>query len=195
MLEERKGEGKKINDNTPLLTHSVRGYEGFITEGHLRWMVKTAGERVGLYITPKLFRKNFRTLASPVIGRDAVCKMAAWTIPGVGGHYFLPPKEECLKSYRQIEELFIYEEKKTRKEEAIETVLRFARAQGVSLEQLNETRNVARLKKLDADEVAELIRPLIRQARHEAGGAPFQVEAAKQLAQMFRLALEELKEH
>jgi len=54
MLEGRKRKGQKINNNTPLMTHSIEGYDGFITEGHLRWMIKTAGKRVGLHLTPKL---------------------------------------------------------------------------------------------------------------------------------------------
>ena len=195
MLEGGKRKGQKINNNTPLMTHSIEGYEGFITEGHLRWMIKSAGERVGLYITPKFFRKNFRTLASPVIGRDAVCKMAAWTIPGVGGHYFLPPKEECLKTYRQIEDLFTYEEKKTTEEQAVDNLINFAISQGLPPPHAEELRKMYRVERLTQEEVALRLREELKQVGKEAGGAPFQVEAAKQLAQMFRLALRELKEH
>jgi len=49
--------------------------------------------------------------------------------------------------------------------------------------------------KMPFQDVARLLQPLLKQARTEAGGAPFQIEATKQLAQIFKLALKELKEH
>jgi len=194
MIEARKRKGEKMNNKSPLLAHTQTGWDGHITKGQLGRMVKQAGERAGIYLTPKMFRKNFRTLASPVIGRDAVCKMAAWTIPGVGGHYFLPSKDDCLESYRKIEDMFIYEGRKTNKQQAVENVLNFAIAQGVSIEELNKVRNIARTRKLEPDEVAKLLQPLIKQVRSVAGGAPFKIEAAKQLAEIFRLAIKEIKE-
>ena len=49
--------------------------------------------------------------------------------------------------------------------------------------------------KMPFQDVGRLLQPLLKQARTEAGGAPFQIEATKQLAQIFKLALKELKEH
>jgi len=68
-------------------------------------------------------------------------------------------------------------------------------AQGVSVQELQHVRDIARTKKLEPEEVAKLLQPLIKQTRTQAGGAPFQIEAAKQLAQIFKLALKELNKH
>lgn len=93
---------------------------------NLHDLVKRFGENIGLALSPKYFRKLFRTYCSPIISKDAVCKMAAWTIPGAGKHYFLPPPEECLNSYLKVEALLTFEagtaadlEERLKKNEAI----------------------------------------------------------------------------
>ena len=192
MLEERKKNGETFNDKTPLLAHVQEGESGPISTDQLARIVKEAGERVGMYLTPKLFRKNFRTSASPVIGRDATCKMAAWTIPGVGGKYFLPPREKCLESYRRIEEFFTYEEAKTAEEQALDSVINFAIARGLPMDKIEEIRRVARQQKLKADEVAKMIRPLVKQAQ-EAGGMPYQTIIAKEMEDLFVRVLKGVK--
>lgn len=140
-----------------------------------------------------MFRKNFRTQASPVIGRDAVCKMAAWTIPGVGRSYFLPPREKCLELYRNIESLFTYEEEKTMEEQAVENVLSFAIAEGLPTEKVEEIRRTAREKRLRADEVAQMIRPLVKQLQSEGGGLPFELQARKVLADILVGAIKDVE--
>lgn len=57
-----------------------------------------------------------------------------------------------------------------------------------------DLKKIFREEKLTQEEMAKRLREELKQIGKEAGGAPFQVEAAKQLAQMFRLALKELKE-
>jgi len=186
MLEERKRAGEKIMKATPLLAHKLEGMTGPISEDQLARIVKDAGEKVGMHLTPKMFRANFRTLASPKVGRDATCKMAAWTIPGVGGHYFLPPKDKCLESYRKIEELFMYEaDQKTAEEQQVENLINYCIAERIPMAKIEEIRKVWRTKHLKPDEVAELIRPLIRQARTEAGGLPYQKVLQKELEELF----------
>jgi len=195
LIEQRKRDGEVITNDTPLLDHVSRDERGKpISEDQLARIVKDAGERVGLHLTPKMFRKNFRTQASPVIGRDAVCKMAAWTIPGVGGNYFLPPREKCLELYRKIENLFTYEEEKSMEEHAVENVLNFAIAQGIPTEKGEEIRHMAWEKQLRADEVAQIIRPLVRQLRGQGGGLPFELQARKALADIVLGAVKDVKE-
>jgi hypothetical protein len=69
------------------------------------------GEKVGLKLSPKYFRKKFRTKCSPIIGREGVCKMTAWTIPGAGKHYVLPSPEDTLENYLKIEALLTFSRK------------------------------------------------------------------------------------
>lgn len=194
LIEQRKRDDEEITDDTPLIGHKKGEYEGALSEDQLARIIKGAGERVGIHLTPKMFRKNFRTLASPKIGRDATCKMAAWTIPGVGGNYFLPPKRECLESYRKIEDLFTYEaNKKSAEEQQVESLINFAIANNIPMSKVEEIRKIWRSKKLKPDEVAELIRPLTQQQRVMGGGLPYQDMVAKGIEDMLVKVLKGVK--
>ena len=194
MLQERQRKGERITKDTMLLAHVQEVWEGAISKSQLRRMLKDAGERVGLHITPKLFRKNFRTLASPVIGREAVCKMAAWTIAGVGGHYFLPPKEEALKTYRRIEEFFIYEQEKTQEEQGVQNLINFAIAQGLPSDRAEDLRKTFRSERLTEEEVAKRLHVELKQVDREGGGLAFEVQARKALADIVLGAIKDVKE-
>ena len=108
-LEFRIREGEAIADDTPLITerHSLGQ---FIGTNALYRNIRDLGAKVGIKISPKYFRKRFRTSCSPIIGRDATMKMAGWKIPGAGKHYFLPPKSETVKNYRRIERIICLED-------------------------------------------------------------------------------------
>ena len=108
-LEKRKAAGEEFTDSTPLVTRQREPGETITTDMVWR-IVKGAGERIGVKLMPKIFRKWFRTYCSPEIGRDATMKMGAWKIPGVGESYFLPPREETLKNFLKIERLLLFEE-------------------------------------------------------------------------------------
>lgn len=121
--------------------------------------VKQASERAGVKLTPKTFRKLFRTRCSPIIGRDAVSRMAGWTIQGVGKNYDLPPREETLKRFLQVENLLTFEKRIAVDEEAQKAnmlnVLRmlYPEAKVKSIELM------ARQKaKMSKEELAELIK-------------------------------------
>ena len=192
-LEQRKAAGEKISDATPLISRQRELGKPISTD--MLWrIVKGAGERVGVKLMPKIFRKWFRTNASPVIGRDATMKMGGWKIPGVGKHYFLPSKDECLKNFLRIERLLEFEERiVTDEERAVENIIRVAVAEGVSPQKIEEIRRIWREKKLNADEVAELLRPLIKQTKTEAGGLPFELQARKALADILVGAIKDTK--
>lgn len=58
---------------------------------------------------------------------------------------------------------------------------------------VEDLKKIFREEKLTQEEMAKRLREELKQIGKEAGGAPFQVEAAKQLAEIFKLALKELK--
>ena len=111
-MDQRKAMGEVFSNSTPLVTRQ-RELGKRITTDMIWRIVKGAGDRVGVKLMPKVFRKWFRTYCSPEIGRDATMKMGAWRIPGVGESYFLPPKEETLKNFLKIERLLMFEAPKT----------------------------------------------------------------------------------
>lgn len=105
----RVSEGESIADGSPIITERHR-LGNYIGVNQLWRDISELGKHIGIKISPKYFRKRFRTECSPIIGRDATCKMAGWTIPGAGKHYFLPPKAKTIKNYRKIERIICLED-------------------------------------------------------------------------------------
>lgn len=108
-FEFRAREGEAVESDSPLITerHSLGQHIG---TNQLYRDIRDLGEKVGIKISPKIFRKRFRTECSPIIGRDATCRMAGWAIPGVGKHYFLPPKSKTVENYRKVERILCLED-------------------------------------------------------------------------------------
>jgi hypothetical protein len=129
--------------------------------------VQNFGKNVGLKMSPKYFRKMGRTRCSPVIGQDAVFKMAGWALPGVGRNYVLPAPEDTLKCYLQIETLLTFEPKAVSdKEQQIESLIIGAIAQGILRpERANEMRTVFRVKALSPEQAAMEIRKEVEKAK------------------------------
>jgi len=94
--------GEELGDGSPIITESLN-HGRPIGVNQLWRDVHRLGETVGIRLSPKAFRKRFRTYCSPVIGRDAVMRMGGWKIPGAGSHYFLPPKAKTVEDYRKVE--------------------------------------------------------------------------------------------
>jgi hypothetical protein len=125
-------------------------------------LVQRFGQNVRLKLSPKYFRKMGRTRCSPVIGQDAVFKMAGWALPGVGRNYMLPSPEDTLKSYMEIEALLTFQPKAvTEKEQVIENLIMTAVAQGLPLEQAKQMRTIFRVKALTTEEAAVEVRKAI----------------------------------
>lgn len=108
-FEFRGREGENIESDSPLITerHSLGRHIGV---NQLYRDIRDLGRKVGIKISPKIFRKRFRTECSPIIGRDATCRMAGWTIPGAGKHYFLPPKSKTVEEYKKVEQIICLED-------------------------------------------------------------------------------------
>jgi len=108
-FELRIKEGEAIADGTPIMTrkHSPGQHIG---TNQLYRDINELGKLVGVKMSPKIFRKRFRTECSPIIGRDATMKMAGWAIPGAGKHYFLPPKSKTVEEYKRIEKVICLED-------------------------------------------------------------------------------------
>ena len=106
-LEQRRREGEKFADATPLLREDRKSKPVIADE--FRRKVKRAGAKIGVLLTPKLLRKWFRTQATNAgLPRDRVCQMGGWAIPGVGMHYDLPTREEALESFKHIEPFLMF---------------------------------------------------------------------------------------
>jgi len=101
-FELRVREGEAIADGSPVLTEK-RHLGQYIGMNQLYRDIRDLGKKVNIKISPKIFRKRFRTECTPIIGRDATMKMAGWALPGVGKNYFLPPKAQTLRDYRKVE--------------------------------------------------------------------------------------------
>jgi len=195
IIEGRKRAGEKFTDKTVLLSHEREGRTGPITAQMLLFVIKRTGEKVGMYLTPKLFRKNFRTHASPVIGRDAVCKMAAWTIPGAGKSYFLPSRSKCLELYLQIEDFFTYEEAnkevEERKKQAITILSKAGIDYRILLRKMKCKTPEEEVKVLN-EKIGELLK-FKAQPNISSGGLPFEVQARKSLANILVGAIKDVK--
>lgn len=119
-IKERIAKGETITDETPLMTRSkvtkkikeqVGGYKGKLITANQLWRdVVDFGTRVGAKMSPKTFRKRFRTFGSPIIGTDGICKMGGWALPGVGRSYYLPSEDETRRLYEKIEAMLSLEE-------------------------------------------------------------------------------------
>jgi len=105
----RTSEGEDIADDSPIITERYR-LGNYIGVNQLYRDISGLGKRVGVKMSPKYFRKRFRTECTTIIGRDATMKMAGWKIPGVGSYYFLPPKAKTIESYRKIERIICLED-------------------------------------------------------------------------------------
>ena len=164
------------------------------TYDNLLKRVQQFGKNVGLAMSPKYFRKLFRTRLSTIIGKDAVCKMAAWTLPGVGKHYFLPSPEECLETYLKGENLLTFEPKAVSdKEQQIQNIINFAISQGMTLEEAQKMKVVYREKAMTPEEFAVEIRKRLKLVQ-PSGGLAFQQQAGTIMADILREALRQLKE-
>jgi len=107
-LDSRIESGETLTENSPLLTRKNEPGQP-IGENQLYRNIVAIGQRVGIAITPKTFRKKFRTDGTPIIKRDHIMKMAAWKIPGAGKHYVLPSEKKTRELYRRIEPVITLE--------------------------------------------------------------------------------------
>jgi len=108
-FKHRIRKGEVITDNSPVITEK-RNLGKPISTNQLYKDIRDIGKKLGLKISPKIFRKRFRTECSPIIGRDATMKMGGWKIPGAGAHYYLPPKAKTVENYKRVERLLCLEE-------------------------------------------------------------------------------------
>lgn len=192
VLEQRKNAGEVFTDETRIFPYG---------EAQLAQYVRQAAERVGLKITPKTFRKMFRTRCESIIGKEAVYRMAGWTIPGVGKVYNLPPREETLKRFLQIERLITFEQTPASSDDARkEAVLTFAKMVGYSEDKIEDMRARFRRGVTTPDELDEIEKALqgevekIKHANFAAGGQSFQQAASNELAKIIIDALKKVKE-
>jgi hypothetical protein len=186
-LESRRKNGEVIDNKSKILP-----YDHYDTLLH---HIKKFGEQANLDLTPKIFRKLFRTRLQRIIGLEAVCKMAAWTIPEVGSHYFLPSPEDCLQSYLQIEPLVTFESKAiSDKEQQIQNLINFAIAQGLPVDQAQKLSVVFREKALSPEEAAQQLSEYIKQLQAKGGGRSFEDVAAKTMARILMKAMREIAE-
>jgi hypothetical protein len=117
--------------------------------------VQNFGRNVGLKLSPKYFRKMGRTRGSPIIGQDALFKMAGWALPGVGRNYMLPSPEDTLDNYLQIERLLTFEPQVVSdKEQERQNIKNFAIARGVPVEVAEQMVKVWRTKALTPEQAA-----------------------------------------
>jgi hypothetical protein len=159
-LHMRKKYGdKKPDPNDSILPY---GYDALLK------LVQRFGKNVDIKLSPKYFRKMGRTRGSPIIGQDALFKMAGWALRGVGRNYMLPSPEDTRANYLQIEQLLTFEPKAvTEKEQAIENLIMAAVAQGFPLEKAKQMRSVLRTKALTTEEAAIEVRKQIEQLKAE----------------------------
>ena len=167
-LEKRKAAGEVFVDSTPLVTRQREPGKSITTDMVWR-IVKGAGDRVGVKLMPKIFRKWFRTYCSPEIGRDATMKMGAWKIPGVGESYFLPPREETLKNFLKIERLLLFEEPVVTDEQRILEQLRLQiTSLPISEQKRQQLLKVARSRKFRmSEEAGEWLRKQLEESKTE----------------------------
>lgn len=111
-FEFRVKNGEVIADDSPVLTKR-RDLGKYIGVNQLYRDINGLGKQIGIKISPKIFRKRFRTECTPIIGRDATMKMGGWALPGVGKQYFLPTKAQTLRDYRKVEKLLCLEDIRT----------------------------------------------------------------------------------
>ena len=105
-LEQRK-KAEKLIDATPILREDRKTEPMSMEEFSRR--IKQAGAKIGIYLTPKLLRKWFRTQATNAgVPRDRVCEMGGWAKPGVGRHYDLPTREELLPQFKAAEPFLMF---------------------------------------------------------------------------------------
>jgi integrase len=108
-IKDREKKGESMTDETPLMTRSKE--PGKPITGNMLWReVKGFGEKVGANISPRTFRKRFRTQGSPIVGQDAICAMGGWKLQGVGDNYYLPNEDDTRKLYAKLEEALCLEE-------------------------------------------------------------------------------------
>jgi hypothetical protein len=155
---------KVYGDKKPKPTDHVLPY-GY---DNLLHHVQEFGKAIGIKLSPKYFRKMGRTRCAPIIGNDAVFKMAGWALPGVGRNYVLPAPEDTLKCYLRIETLLTFEPKAVSdKEKAIENLIMGAIAQGIlAPEKASKMRAVFQQKALTVEEAAVEIRKEAEKAKH-----------------------------
>lgn len=157
-------------------------------------IVQRFGENAGLTLSPKYFRKMGRTRCTPVIGEDAVFKMAGWAMRGVGRNYMLPSPEDTLKCYLQIEALLTFEAKVVSdKEQQVQNLINFAIAQGLPPEKAAQMATIFREKAVSPDEAAIEIRNVLKQVQ-PAGMLSSEQVAAQQFAKILMMAIKQVKE-
>lgn len=151
-FEFRVREGEVVADDSPIITARY-SLGQFIGRNQLYRNIRDLGAKVGIKISPKYFRKRFKTECSPIIGRDATMRMAGWKIPGVGGDYFLPSKLQTVESYRKIERIICLEDVVTDLDIAAQKRMsaEMLRAAGLDPEELLAKANVGDSVKEQAD--------------------------------------------
>lgn len=186
ILDERLAHGEVLREDSALLSEKHSGYP--ITVNQLYRDIKDVGQRVGIKLMPKIFRKRFRTYGSPIIGRDYIQKMAAWKIPGAGAHYVLPPREETERQYILLEPTLMLEETPT--SSAIEvqrqTAKELLRAAGLDPDNLLREAN---LGKSVGEETKFLNKVLIQTLQRNS-----LIDPTKELAKALKDAIKYAKE-
>jgi len=127
-LEQRK-KAEKLIDATPILREDRKTEPMSMEEFSRR--IKQAGAKIGVYLTPKLLRKWFRTQATNAgVPRDRVCEMGGWAKPGVGRHYDLPTREELLPQFKAAEPFLMFRKASviSADEVSLEAIRRVAKA-------------------------------------------------------------------
>jgi integrase len=181
---------KRYGDKKPKPTDRVLDYN----YNNLLVHVQNFGENVGLAMSPKYFRKMGRTRCTPVIGQDALFKMAGWALPGVGRNYVLPSPEDTLKCYLQIETLLTFEPKAVSdKEQRRDSLIDAAIAEGILTPEVAQmVRNVWREKALSPEEAAVEIAKMRKQHK-PAGMLNSEQVAAREFAKILMEALKQVR--
>ncbi|NVM20565.1 MAG: site-specific integrase [Desulfobacterales bacterium] len=197
---------EKITDETPLVRseHATEAGEvEAITTGQLGRLVSEIGERAGVKITPKIFRKYFRTQCGNSIGRknEHILIMGGWKIPGAGPNYQYPSKEEMLDDYIKSEPFLRFQKpqaEESEEERNLRTLKDIARS--LNMDPLEVFKRKTKDKPLTMQEKREALLAEItfvkqRMRTEPAGGGLAYTQAlAKELGKVIADAIRETKE-
>jgi len=142
-LAQREANGEEITDATPLIGQELDPSKAMNPDQFTRFIGKL-GKNAGKHLTPTHFRKRFRTIAEAIIGGNPTKRMGGWKLEGVGEMYFLPPREESLKSYKQIEPaMSLTEQTFATENTALETLRTIAKQMGIDPMKLKISREIS----------------------------------------------------
>jgi integrase len=188
-IRERVAKGEKMAKDTLLMKreHTRKGERSRPITGSALWKnVRDFGATVGVEMSPKTFRKRFRTQGSPEVGQDMICVMGGWKIAGVGNNYFLPNEEQIRALYPKLEEVLCLEETRDRDMEVQrETARQLLKAAGLDPDALLR---VACIGNKIEDETAFLNKALVDTLRRGNG------DPAKEIGAMIADAIRYAKE-